>query len=190
MATKVEPIELELDLGDGLPAATVTIGPKERANANASAPRFAAPALITITSTPVALTASYAHVHCANCGSDTRQFLGTFLESRLSNGVRVLQRKSLRELAAFAALPRRLDIAPPEAVEICPDCFVVERLFRTAIAAAQAQAELPFAGDVERPSNPAAVSVRSLAAGLEIEIEIEDTPTEPLPVIDLQEESE
>lgn len=141
-------IEISIDLGDDLPPATAVLGPKERVKKGSSA---SAPIpVLAITSTPVGVTASYAHVHCLQCGGDAQEFRGIFLESRLSNGVRVLQRRTLKELGPFADLPRKLDLAPPEAVEICSDCFMIDRVFLAAIAQAQAQAELPFAEDTPK----------------------------------------
>lgn len=163
-------IDLEIDLGDGLPVATATIGPRERATRPTGPGAFRAP-IVPITSVPVALTASYAHVHCLSCGSDTRQFLGLFLESRLSNGVRVLARKTLRELAPYATLPRRLDLAPAEATEVCPDCFTREADFRAALAAATVQAELPFA---EEHTIAAATTATARKLAIELETDLDD----------------
>lgn len=130
---------LSIDLDDGLPP---TVQVRIERPKGPGAPRFAAPPSITITSTPVAVVISYAQVHCLGCGAIHKDHRGIFLECLLSNKVRALSRKSLRELTPYLALPRRVDEAPKEAIPICSDCWHVEASFRDAVAAATVEPEI------------------------------------------------
>lgn len=141
--------ELSIDLDDGLGPVSATVGPKERpAKATGPAP-MRAPRVV-VTRVPIGIATSYAPVYCAKCGSETREFRGIFLEERLSNGVLVLSRRTMRELVPFANLPRRFDRAPAEVVDLCPECFAGESAWREAIAQASVQAELPWGEEDKR----------------------------------------
>jgi hypothetical protein len=136
-------LELIIDLEDGLPPARVETIDKARPT-GPGALIHKAPPQVTITRTPMAVVISYAHVHCLGCGADHKDHRGIFLDEKLSNGVRALSRKSLREIGPFSELPRRVDVAPAEAIPICSDCWLNERSFKDAVAAAQVSAEIPL----------------------------------------------
>jgi hypothetical protein len=157
--------DIIIDLEDGLPPAEVVRIEKPK---GPNAPRFAAPEVVEITSTPVAVTISYAMIHCLSCGATHKDHRGVFLESRLSNGVRVLQRKSLRELVPFSSLPRRVDEAPPEAVPLCSDCFLGSA-FTDAVAVAAVQGDL--FGEPAAPTPIATIAEAIVEDSIEIEEE-------------------
>jgi hypothetical protein len=167
-------VDLVLDLDDGLGPVTATVGKRaageEKSPAAPFHPTSSGLPYVAILRTPVAITESYRHVFCAACGSSSREFAGLFLEERLSNGVRVLSRRTLRELSPFARLPRKLDLAPNEVIDLCPECFMGEGSWRAAMAVVQAQAELPF---TEADQEIAATTKRQVATTLDLTIELE-----------------
>lgn len=133
--------DILIDLEDGLPPARI-----ERVGKPAPQPkagiRVKAPEAIEITSVPVGIAISYAPIRCVSCGSHHKDHRGIFLESRLSNGVRQLRRITMRELAAFTALPRKIDVGPEEVIPVCENCWMREDSFLDAVAVAAAQPEL------------------------------------------------
>lgn len=132
--------DFEIDLDDGLPPAKVS-STRKAPRAERKPQRFVEPTTVTVTKVPTAIIISYAPIACLGCGSEHRNHLGIFLEQRLSNGVRILERKTLRELPAFAGLPRRVDIGPREAIPICIDCWHIQRAFEQAVAVATLASE-------------------------------------------------
>lgn len=140
-------LELIIDLDDGLPPVKVETHEKARPTGPGTI-LYRAPEKIQITRVPKAIVISVAHVHCLGCGAEHKDHRGIFLDEQLSNNVRVLSRKSLREIGAYSELPRRIDFAPDEAVPICSDCWLVEKSFRDAVAAAEMLPKL----DPDHPS--------------------------------------
>lgn len=141
-------IDLELDLGDG--TIIKTERSERRRTSERTPQRFLAPEKIAVTSIPVAVVIHFAYVTCLGCEAEHKDHRGIFIEHRLSNGVTSFRRISLREIGPYTALPRRVDQAPREAVPICSECFLIEKLFKDAVAVAQAEGEI--FGSPDKPS--------------------------------------
>lgn len=163
-------IDLEIDLDDGLPPSRREV--TERKKVSETKPlRFLAPEKITVTSEAVAVVISYANVTCLGCGARHKDHRGIFVEHKLSNGVKALRHTSLREVAPYMNLPRRVDVAPEEAIPICSDCFMDDKHYQEAAAMAQVQSDL-FDTDVGRPVTAAALTEKlELIDTLEIDEE-------------------
>lgn len=147
--------ELTIDLGDDLPA--VTVSKKEK---TATAPiKFAAPPAVAVTSIPVAVVIEVNKVKCLGCGAEHTNHHGIFLQCDTLNGGRktgtVFQRKSLRELPLYLKLPRRVDFGPMEAIPVCATCWQVPGKLDDAVAVAQVEGGEIFTTD---PSEPKPVS--------------------------------
>lgn len=167
---------LIIDLGDGAPPARIE--KIERPKVSEKKPlRFAAPPKIEITSVPVGLTISVAPISCLGCGAEHRDHRGIFLESRLTNGVTALRQISLREAGPYLTLPRRVDIAPREAIPVCADCF--ERNIQQAVAVAQAETEIPVSFGEPGESRPVAAITEEIIQAIP-----DEEPVEPLALPD------
>jgi hypothetical protein len=142
-------IDLEIDLDDGLPPMKREVTERKRISETKPL-RFVAPEKIVVTSEPVAVVISYAQVSCLGCGAEHKDHRGIFIEHKLSNKAKALRRVSLKDLGPYMKLPRRVDMAPREAIPICSECFMVERLFQEAALVAQMQSDL-FDIDVGQP---------------------------------------
>lgn len=162
--------DLIIELDDGLPPASITRIEKPKA-LGPTALKYRAPAYVEITSAPVAVIISYARVRCLYCGVEHKDHRGIFVENHLSNGVRQMQRLSLRELSQFRELPRRVDEAPDEVVPICSACWLHEDAFMTAVIIGAAQGDL--FGDVGQ-SKPIEAVIHALVELPEIESAAQD----------------
>lgn len=170
-----------IDLDDGLPPAKVETRVKPPKAGSAKPIRFAAPETVRITKVPSAIVICYEPISCLGCGAEHRTHLGIFLESRVGHG-RILERRHLRDLPAYAGLPRRVDVGPRSATPVCIDCWMVQSTFEQAIdVALMADAEGIDFGRPEAPAPMAeiAAAVREMA---------EREPGE-LPIIDPEEEN-
>lgn len=167
-------LDLDIDLEDGAGITRVTSLAKPRISERLPQ-RFMEPLRLQITTTPVSVVISVAHVVCLACGHEHRDHRGIFIENRLTGGGggTVFKRITLRELGPFMKLPRRVDIAPREAVPICSDCWLHEQAFREAVAVAQASGDL--FGDVGESKGIAEIAheLKELKDSDEIEIDID-----------------
>jgi hypothetical protein len=160
-------IDLEIDLDDG--GGIVKSERIERKKVPSFQQPKAQVIVVQITKIPMAIVISYARVSCLGCGSEHKDHRGIFIDNKLSNGVRAMQRVSLRELPAYSGLPRRVDEAPRETIPICSDCWPDEGAYRTAVASAQVEGEPPLFGEPDKPK-----PVAEIAQALSIKLEGEE----------------
>lgn len=166
-----------IDLDDGMPAARVETREKPRAT-GPNALLHRAPEKIEITVTPVAIAISYAPVRCLGCGAVHKDHRGVFVENRLSNGVKQFRRLSIREVGAYAALPRRVDISPEEVVPICSECWVIDAIFQQFAALSVAQGDLFGAPGESKPVTEVITQLHALPPAEPEEEEAEPAPLE------------
>lgn len=135
--------DLVIDLDDGLPPVTT-----QRMQTSKDVPIFRAPQSPKVLSVPVAIVILTNRCKCLSCGAEHQNHYGIFLESKVGPHALVRTRKTLRELPAYLALPRRIEELAMEAIPICQGCWHDDTKVQEAVAAAQVEA---FPDDPAKP---------------------------------------